>query len=66
MCRLITTSELEHHTDKELCALFRKVTHDLTKSDPDTAARRNSLASLENINRVMNARRTRPFKPHGF
>ena len=70
MCRIITASELQNKTDIELSALFRKVSQQVTKSEPGTPERRNALASLENIQRVINTRYISHYsykpKPPGF
>ena len=65
MCKIITSFDLDHRSDNELCALFQKVSQDLTKSKPGSHQRRNALASLENISRVLNARRAYRLKPPG-
>ncbi|MGC3983100.1 MAG: hypothetical protein QM808_17745 [Steroidobacteraceae bacterium] len=51
--RLITIFELAVKKDVELKVLFRHVTDAVTQSMPDTADRRNALASLQNIIRTM-------------
>jgi len=66
MSRIITTSELENRNKQELSALFRKVSQETAKSEPGSPERRNALASLENINRELNAPRIRLPKPSGF
>jgi len=53
MCKVFTVTELQYKTGSELSALFRIVTQELHETHPDTAKRRNRLASLENIRRVM-------------
>ncbi len=67
MSRLITTAELQRLTLAELHALRRAVEDELLRSNPDTATRRNALASLENIERAIgihNRYRARPSRPH--
>lgn len=49
--------ELQRLSQAELAAMQRKVCDALTRSAAGSAERRNALASLENINRVMNMRR---------
>ncbi len=66
MSSLITAWELQNRTEKELCALFRKVSQEAAQSDPGTPERRNAVASLENINRALNTRRAPQPKPPGF
>ena len=53
MSPLFTAAELERLTLNELHALHRFVTDALLRSAPDTPARRNALASLENIERAI-------------
>jgi len=65
MRKIITPSELHHHSESELSALFRKVSQELTGTEPGSAERRNALASLENIQRARASRRARPMKPPG-
>lgn len=50
--QLITTYELNRRTKAELSALFSVATNELVRSKPQTASRRNALATLENITRV--------------
>jgi hypothetical protein len=57
---LITRSELAGRNAGELAALFRQATEALALSEPGTPARRNALASLENIARERAARLHRP------
>lgn len=51
--RLITQFELANCTQSELHALHRQALTALLRSDFGTAARRNALASLENIERAL-------------
>lgn len=51
---LITHYELASKSVNELRGLYRKVFHALVKSVPESAERRNALASLENISRELN------------
>lgn len=53
MCKVYTETELHNKTGSELSALFRIVAQELNESHPNTAKRRNRLASLENIRRAM-------------
>lgn len=66
MSGIITTSELENRNKQELSALFCKVSQQVAKSEPGSPERRNALASLENINRMLNAPRIQYPKPPGF
>lgn len=52
MIRLFTMIELERLTNNQLEELRIALHHLLALSEPDTADRRNILASLENIDRV--------------
>ena len=60
MCKIITTAELQYRSLAELQALYRKVQQELSMSAPGSAARRNALASLENISRSIAQRRVYP------
>jgi hypothetical protein len=60
MNRLITRSELTGLSDNALSALFRAASEALALSAPGSPARRNALASLENIARERAARMHRP------
>lgn len=50
--KLISSYELERRTEPELAALFGQVSKILTITAQESAARRNALASLENISRA--------------
>ena len=63
MTKLITTNELAKLNDSELNELFRAIFNELVQSEPDTAQRRNSLASLENLRREINQRHSNQYKP---
>jgi hypothetical protein len=54
MTKLITINELARLNDSELYGLYRAIFYELVRSEPDTAQRRNSLASLENLQREIN------------
>ncbi len=54
--KLITTFELASRNEAELYSMLRATFNELAKSKPDTPERRNALASLENIRRVINSR----------
>ncbi len=56
MTSLVTTQDLAGKTKTELCGLHRHFVDALIRSEPDSAERRNALASLENISRAMAAR----------
>lgn len=58
--RLLTIFELATRSDSELTALFAKATRALHQASPESAERRNALASLENIQRVQAERRRGP------
>ena len=53
MSRIITMAELQNRSLAQLHALHCKVQQELTVSALDSHARRNALASLENISRAM-------------
>ncbi|PIR00605.1 MAG: hypothetical protein COV66_05470 [Nitrospinae bacterium CG11_big_fil_rev_8_21_14_0_20_45_15] len=63
MTKLITNRELAGLTLRELQGLFRRIFNELAQSDPGTPQRRNSLASLENIQREINRRYARQWNP---
>ncbi len=50
--RLISAYELQSRSERELSALFQKVSKGLVRTTYGTPARRNALATLENINRA--------------
>lgn len=66
MRKVITQSELHSRSESELSALFRKVSQELTGTTPGSTERRNTLASLENIQRALATRRSMHPKPPGF
>lgn len=57
MMRLMTAAELTAVTESELCGLYRSVVQGLVLTQRNTVARRNALASLENIQLALNTRR---------
>jgi hypothetical protein len=63
MTKLITRNEIVRLNDNELQGLYRAIFNELVQSDPDTAQRRNSLASLENLQREINQRHSNHCKP---
>ena len=54
--RLITRFELAAKDEKELHAILRAAFNELAKSNPYSHQRRNSLASIENIQREIGSR----------
>lgn len=54
--KLITRHELASKSISELRGLYRTVFNALVQSVPESAQRRNALASLENISREINQR----------
>jgi hypothetical protein len=58
--RLITRFDLARRSDNELSALFRQVSQALVRTTAESPARRNALASLENIRREQATRLARP------
>lgn len=60
MFRLIVNSELDRLRDGELTALFAKTQSALVTSEPDSAERRNILASMQNISRALRHRALTP------
>jgi hypothetical protein len=65
MSTVLTMATLQTRSDLELQALNRRAQYDLACSAPGSAERRDALASLENISRVLAQRRARP-RPPGF
>ena len=63
MSKVITVFELQRLPQSELAAMQRNMQDALTRSAAGSTERRNALASLENINRVLNARRPLNFRP---
>ena len=62
--RLITSQELSQRTDQELQTLFNTVSKALALAEADTPARRNALATLENIERARASRKPRGPRPY--
>lgn len=58
--RLITRFELATRNSNELHLLYQDIFNRLAGTDAGTAARRNALASLENIQAAL---AQRPFRP---
>lgn len=65
MSTVLTMATLQSRSDLELQTLARKAQYDLECSAPGSAERRDALATLENISRVMAQRTFRP-RPPGF
>ena len=63
MSRIILPSEVQGHSLKELWSLYARVERELTQSAVSSPERRNALASLENIRRVINSRAAQPRGP---
>lgn len=57
MFKIITAADLQGRTLTELQSLYRMVQQELAASATGSAARRNALASLENISRAIAQRR---------
>lgn len=58
--KLVTRFELATHSTRELHALIRVLFNELANSAPESAERRNALASLENVQAELACR---PFGP---
>lgn len=54
--RLMSSYELQRRTEKELSALFARVSKGLVQSPSGSPERRNALGTLENISRARRAR----------
>lgn len=60
MSTVLTISTLQNRSDLDLQNLLRKAQYDLDCSAPGSADRRDALAMLDNIRRVMAQRAFRP------
>ncbi len=60
--KLITRYDLASKSESELRGLYRKVFNALVQSTPESAGRRNALASLENLTREINQRHSDQWK----
>lgn len=60
MMKLMTVFELASRSDNELQVIARDAFNELARSEDRSAARRNALATIENVNRVMRSRIPRP------
>jgi hypothetical protein len=58
--KLHTIFELANRSDNELLVIYRDVFNKLAQSDEGSAGRRNALATIENVNRVIRSRIPRP------
>ncbi len=65
MSTVLTVSSLQNRSDCELQTLMRQAQYDLACSRTGSAERRDALATLDNIARVMRQRSLRP-RPPGF
>lgn len=65
MSKVFTMAALQSRSESELRTIFRKAHDDLARSAPGSAERRNALATIENVTRVLNQRRAMP-RPPGF
>lgn len=63
MSRIITAAELHTLSLSELQAMSARVHRELVRSAQGSAARRNALASLENIRRAIAAARVQRLRP---
>lgn len=63
MSRLIMAQDLKTHSIAALFSLLAAIDKDIAVSDPGTPARRNAIASHENVQREINRRRARHLQP---
>lgn len=56
MSQLILPQDLQHLSLSELCSLHATIQSELMRTVAGTPARRNALASLENIERALSSR----------
>lgn len=61
--KLITKFELAAKSENELHGLLRMVFNELAKSEPNTYQRRNTLASIENIQNTITEKHSRSLSP---
>ncbi len=66
MLTIITTGTLMQYTELELLTMHQRLSQELIITEPDTKERRITLATLENIIRVINFKRCQKPKPPGF
>ena len=64
--KLISNAELAHKTDAELAGLFGSAVKALPRTARFSPGRRNLLASMENIERELHGRRSRPVTRAGL
>ena len=60
--KLITRYDLTSKSEAELRGLYRKAFNALVQSTPESAERRNALASIENLTREINQRSSNQWK----
>jgi len=65
MSAVLSIATLRTRSDRELQTLMRKAQYDLARSLAGSVERRDTLATLDNIARVMRQRSLRP-RPPGF
>jgi len=65
MSTVLTTAALQSRSDLELQTLMRNAQHDLACSLRGSEERRDAIATIDNITRVMRQRALRP-RPPGF
>jgi hypothetical protein len=65
MSTVLTIATLQSRSDLELQNLLRKARYDLACTATGSAEQRDTLATIDNINRVMRQRTMRP-RPPGF
>jgi len=53
MCKIITTAKLGRLSEQSLWDLLDQTYEQLIRSEPESANRRNALASIENIQRAL-------------
>ena len=66
MLTFIPTGTLMQYSELELLELHQRLSQELITTEPNTKARRITLATLENIIRVINFKRCQKPKPRGF
>lgn len=65
MSTVLTIATLQSRSDLELQNLLRKARYDLACTSTGSAEQRDTLATIDNITRVMRQRTMRP-RPPGF
>jgi len=66
MTRLLNTTELQQKTLSELLALYQNIQAEMKNYPKGSAKYQELLASLQNIHRFIQVKRSMQYKPRGF